>query len=267
MTSIVRELLDSEVEFFREHGWAFLPGLIDPGAAAELAAHAAGVIGKQAGYSEYAYKIDTAFSIHRRPDQTHPVAHAVALSPAMGRNASRLLLGEPRVRLLQSTFLVKSGRDSGAPHGPTTYHQDFTAHPFDRSEMANFWVAISSITPEMGALRFYDGSRRFGSLGKSFLEPGDDTQNRYPDLRKLALSPPLTLVPGDATVHHGLTVHGAPENATQITRIAMSMTYFDAATLYTGAPFATMDQLGLKVDAPFDHPEYPLLEQAAVARA
>ena len=55
------------------------------------------------------------------------------------------------------------------------------------SEMANFWVAVSRITPDMGPLRFYSGSRRLGSLGKCFIEPGDDTQNRYPRVREFIL--------------------------------------------------------------------------------
>lgn len=261
--AVVRELLPSEVAFFQEHGWAFLPGLIRPEAAAELEAYAARVTAEQSAYGKYAFQTDGAFSIFRRPDQSNALARDIALSAAMGRNASRLLVGTPRVRLLQSTFLVKSGKDSGRPSGPTTYHQDFPAHPLDRSEMANFWVAVSRITPDMGSLRFYSGSRRLGSLGKCFIEPGDDTQNRYPRVREFTLSEPHAMAPGDATVHHGLTVHGAPENATSKQRIALSMTYFDAAARYTGAPFATMDGLGLKVDAPFDHPEYPMIAESA----
>jgi hypothetical protein len=260
MSAVVRELLPTEIAFFEEHGWAFLPGLISAEAATELQAHAERMMAGQSAYANYAFDTDGAFSIFRRPDQSHALARGIALSPEMGRNASRLLLGGPRVRLLQSSFLVKSGRGSGKPSGSTTYHQDFPAHPLDRSEMANFWIAVTPIVPEMGSLRFYSGSRRAGALGKCFMEPGDDTQNRYPGVRAFPLSQPLSMAPGDATVHHGLTVHGAPENATGRIRIAMSMTYFDAAARYTGAPFATMDGLGLKVDAPFDHPEYPLIE-------
>jgi len=68
--AVVRELLPSEVAFFQEHGWAFLPGLIRPEAAAELEAYAARVTAEQSAYGKYAFQTDGAFSIFRRPDQS-----------------------------------------------------------------------------------------------------------------------------------------------------------------------------------------------------
>jgi hypothetical protein len=258
MKASVRELREDEVRFFREHGWALLPGLVSRELAATIGAYAAEVVANPEYRAESAY-VDQAFRQYKRPELSNPPSREVVLSPVMGRNATRLLFGASGVRLLQSSFLVKQARTAAEPSTPTAYHQDYPPHPLDRSEMLSFWIALGEITPEMGSMRFYDGSHRLGALGRCFREAGDATPNRYPGLSELPLSPPLRLAAGDATIHHSLTVHGAPENATATPRVALSIGYFDAATLYTGAPFRRFDPLGLKVDAPFDHPEFPLI--------
>ena len=112
----------------------------------------------------------------------------------------------------------------------------------------------------MGTLRFYNQSHKYGCLGRSYLREGDDTVNMDPWLDKeMELSPPNNMRAGDATVHHGLTVHGAGANHGDRTRWAYAMTYFDAEALYTGAPYHTMDGLGLVVNEPLDHPNFPLV--------
>ena len=72
-------------------------------------------------------------------------------------------------------------------------------------------------------------------------------------------SPPLHLHAGDATVHCAMTPHRAPANETSAPRWVYSVSVFPADTLYTGAPQAFTDGLGLAVNEPFDHPRFPLL--------
>src|SRR5258707_690420 len=129
----VRELTDPEVKFFRENGWAYLPGFVNPDAIAELTAYAEGRIATEKPFGAYTTK-HNAFGLYRRPDQLHAGARSIALSTVMARNASRTMLGTTRVRLIQTTFLVKTGH-GGERSGPTGFHQDFTGYPFDRSEM------------------------------------------------------------------------------------------------------------------------------------
>ena len=45
LTDHVRMPTDEEVEFFRENGWAYLPGLVSPELATELLAHVKSVVG------------------------------------------------------------------------------------------------------------------------------------------------------------------------------------------------------------------------------
>jgi ectoine hydroxylase-related dioxygenase (phytanoyl-CoA dioxygenase family) len=123
-----------------------------------------------------------------------------------------------------------------------------------------FWIALVDIPAAMGTMRFLSQSHRQGVLGRSFV--GDEESDIFesqPWLRRLDLSPPIDLGAGDATVHHALTVHGAPENRADRRRLSLAASYFDADALYTGAEFAYTDNLGLKVDAPLDHPRFPAI--------
>ncbi|GAA3144284.1 phytanoyl-CoA dioxygenase family protein [Nonomuraea salmonea] len=126
----------------------------------------------------------------------------------MGRNAVRLLHGVRAVRVQVTNLLVKEAGE----HGATEFHQDFPWMPMDRSAMLTVWLALADVPAGMGALRFYAGSHRHGLLGRSFTRPDDDQLTQHPWLKELELSPPLDLEAGDATVHHALTVHGAPAN-------------------------------------------------------
>ena len=65
------------------------------------------------------------------------------------------------------------------------------------------------------------------------------------------------MAPGDATMHHALTVHGACENLGASPRLSFTVTHFDADALYTGAPYKQTDELSprLRVNEPFDQPE------------
>jgi hypothetical protein len=254
----VRDLNAAEAAFFDAHGWLHAPGLIDRAAAAALAAEA-GPLLRNSTYKSYAGPVDKAFRLHHRPDRGNALSEAVALSPASGRNGARLLRGGPRIRLWQNSYAAKWPA-AGSDMGETPYHQDFPGWAVDRSAMFTVWIALVDVTPDMGSLRFVDGSHRLGSLGRTFVREGDDQFSQHPWLRDLPLSPPLTLQPGDATIHHGLTVHGAAGNSTPHPRLSCQTVYGDAAALYTGARLnPRWDALGLTLHAPFDHPDFPLV--------
>jgi hypothetical protein len=55
---------------------------------------------------------------------------------------------------------------------------------------------------------------------------------RYPKLKELyPLSPPFHYQPGDASVHHGYTIHGTPLNRTDKPRWSYIPTYVPADNL------------------------------------
>jgi hypothetical protein len=237
----------------------FVPGLIDPDSATRLAPQAEAIV-RTSDYRSVTGYVDKAFKQHHDPRRQLPLARDIALSPGAAGNCARLLRGAPRSRLLQSNFVAKFGVGDRDENDITAYHQDFPGHAIDRSEMLTIWIALTDIAPDMGALRFVDGSHRYGALGRSFVNGYDDLLHMQPWLSELPLSPPFTMKPGDATIHHGLTVHGAPKNAGTAPRLAYQLIYIDAQALYDGAKLnKRWEDLGLELHKPLDHPQFPLV--------
>ncbi|WP_214326743.1 phytanoyl-CoA dioxygenase family protein [Nonomuraea sediminis] len=247
----VRHATDDEVAFFDSHGWVRLAGLVDPGTVAALRERATTYL--EARGREHRTLVDQAFGQSRDIAQTDDLFNAAAR--AMGGNAVRLLRGVEAVRIQVTNLLVKEPGE----HRATEFHQDFPWMPMDRSAMLTVWLALVDVPADMGSLRFYNGSHRYGLLGRSFTRAGDDQLTQHPWLKELELSPPLDLKAGDATVHHALTVHGAPANQRDTPRLSFTVTYFDADALYTGMPYQQTDGLGLEANKPFDHARFPCL--------
>jgi len=258
-STLQRDLTADEVAHFREHGWVFAPGLIEPETALRLAPEADRML-RASNYSSVTGLVDKAFKQHHDPRHDVPLTREIALCAGAARNCARLFRGAPRARLLQSNFVAKFGVGDEHENDVTMYHQDFPGHAIDRSEMATVWIALGTISPEMGALRFVDGSHRYGALGRSFVRENDDLLRVQPWLNELTLTPAHAMRPGDATIHHGLTVHGAPKNATRDPRLAYQLIYIDSEALYDGAKLnKRWDALGLELHKPLDHPQFPMV--------
>jgi ectoine hydroxylase-related dioxygenase (phytanoyl-CoA dioxygenase family) len=253
----VRDVTDEEAAFFDRNGWVRLPALVDAGRVARLRGRAVRYLDERdRGGTSF---VDQAFGQSRDIAETDEDFRDLALAPAMGRAATRLLRGVSGVRIQVTNLLVK---EPGGGHGATDFHQDFPWMPMDRSSMLTIWLALADVPADMGSLRFYTGSHRYGILGRSFTREGDDQLTQHPWLKELEVSPPLDLKAGDATVHHALTVHGAPANRRDVPRLSFTVTYFDADALYTGMPYQQTDELGLRVNQPFDHAKFPVVSHA-----
>lgn len=250
----MRDATDDEVTFFQDNGWVRLARLVDPGTVAILRERAIGYL--EARSKARATLVDQAFGQSRDIADSDELFGLLTMSSAMGRNATRLLHGVGAVRVQVTNLLIKEP----GQHGSTEFHQDFPWMPMDRSAMLTVWLALVDVPADMGSLRFYNRSHRHGVLGRSFTRQGDDQLSQHPWLKELELSPPLDLKAGDATVHHALTVHGAPANHRDTPRLSFTVTYFDADALYTGTPYKQTDGLGLRVNEPFDHPRFPCLK-------
>ncbi|GIH79693.1 phytanoyl-CoA dioxygenase family protein [Planobispora longispora] len=252
----VRDVTDDEVAFFRDNGWVRLPRLVDSGHVTVLRDRALDYLAARP--RTVTSQVDQAFGQSRDIAETDGRFRDLALAPPLGRAAVRLLHGVAGVRVQVTNLLIK---EPGG-HGATEFHQDFPWMPMDRSAMLTLWLALVDVPADMGSLRFYTGSHRHGVLGRSFARDGDDQLSQHPWLKELELSPPLDLAAGDATVHHALTVHGAPANHRDTPRVSFTVTYFDADALYTGTPYRQTDDLGLTVNRPFGHPKFPVVPHA-----
>jgi ectoine hydroxylase-related dioxygenase (phytanoyl-CoA dioxygenase family) len=99
------------------------------------------------------------------------------------------------------------------------------------------------MTPNRGHPRGDNGASRLGGRD-------DDIVDHYPRLLDLyEWSQPLDYAPGDATVHHAYTVHGAPANSTGRPRWAYLVRYASA----------DVHRYEVKAMTPFDDEVNPLL--------
>jgi hypothetical protein len=255
VATLARDVTDDEVRFYQENGWVKLESLISEELAAEIL--------EKVKFMETA-DVKEGEPIHDRPlwrdwhfpgrDLGVEPIRSLAYSKEIGRNAQRFIGRDVPINYHADMMAVKMPVGHSASH-PTGWHQDWVNFPFDRAGFLTFWVALADIPPERGAMRFLQGSQKAGPLGKMGLTTEVDVVGYYPGLdKKYPISPPIHLKAGDATVHNGLVVHGAPENSTDKPRWALIMSYHPADTCYTGAPHHIFKpDMGLEVGKPIKH--------------
>eukprot|EP00930_Biecheleria_cincta_P101255 TRINITY_DN92886_c0_g1_i1.p1 TRINITY_DN92886_c0_g1~~TRINITY_DN92886_c0_g1_i1.p1 ORF type:complete len:408 (+),score=42.64 TRINITY_DN92886_c0_g1_i1:184-1224(+) len=134
------------------------------------------------------------FNLHRRSRRLRDVA----MSPRLAFWASQLL-GVPRLRLYQDALFVKRPGD-----GPTSWHSDLGLAPFDTNSFVTIWITLTQVPRKGGSsLCFASGSHRDFSLAYHGNAGEEDLSGRY-DVKCAG-----ALEPGDATIHHGWTLHCA----------------------------------------------------------
>jgi len=255
----VRPISDGEATFFQKNGWVHLPSLVDADTVGRLRVSAQKKFDDNRTSGTFGEIVDRNFAAFVGEDRKGPIGREMVMSPVMGRNLSQLL-GIPAVRVLADGYMLKAPQREGA-HDDTLFHQDFPGNPVDRSTFLTVWVALHDMPPEMGVMRFYNGSHRMGVMGQVFAD-GIDLRKRCSALKDEDLSPPLTMKAGDATAHHSLTVHGAPPNLCADKRWAYNIIYMDAESRYTASPGLFPARLVVEPMALLDQPNFPLMPMA-----
>ena len=150
---------------------------------------------------------------------------ALACHPAIA-GAAASLLGATRVRLYQDSLFVKRPGD-----GPTHWHSDLAMAPLDTNDFVTCWLPLQAVPAEVdggSGLVFADGSHRDVAL---HYWHGSPTEAVDCSTRGYAESDAGNLAVGDATFHHGWTLHCASPNYMQRPRRALAFSYFaDGAT-------------------------------------
>ena len=230
--AVVREVTDTEVEHYAEFGWVFMPRLVAPEFAAEL------LRVKEQLEQERGEPPGRRGGVAREGVEPH---RSFIFSQRMEQNAKRLIDqkrlkgADIALRYRVDTLNVRVPGQAGA-----RYHQDSAEHGSDRVGELQFWLALAEVTPEMGAMRFFDRSHKEGPLGAVLNgaldehgEPLLDLLDQYPNLPSvLSLSDPLHYQPGDVTVHHGYCIHGSPANSTECIRHSYLFSFTPADTRY-----------------------------------
>ncbi len=261
---VIREITDEEVAHYRKNGWVKLERLFSPWAIEGLLARATARMGERpqtVSRADPHTRMPDDYGWYSRwdgPSHSDDWIFELSHSRAMARVASRLS-GE-QVRFYFDNMFVKvpvSERGTSTP-----WHQDLPHHPLDRQGALTIWAPLIDCPPEMGTMRFLNGSHRSGLYGR-FLNRDDGVSliDDHPDvMERFEQSPPLHLDAGDATVHNLAVIHYAPANTTDKPRWVYACQWLPNSTLYTGAPHHRTDGWGLEMDKPLDHPRFPLIQ-------
>jgi hypothetical protein len=261
LTDALRLVTDEEVAHYRVNGWAKLPKLVRPELVASMLEQAKDRMGADAtsgtGSASFGAVWNDYYYIAR--DEKAEPFRTVSMSPATGALVQRFTGRDVGIRYSADMLAVKVPVKPGGGSAPTNWHQDFPNFAHDRVGNFSIWLALNHIPPERGSMRFLSGSQVEGPLGRT-LRLGTDLVDIHPWLLdKYDVSPPIDLRPGDATIHHCLMVHHAPQNATNEPRWAYIMSYFPADVMYTGARSPRENAMDLAVDQPFDHAGFPVI--------
>jgi ectoine hydroxylase-related dioxygenase (phytanoyl-CoA dioxygenase family) len=172
---------------------------------------------------------------------------------------ARQVMNVPAVRLYADRLFIKPPTREGGV--PTLWHQDLPKLPFDRRENVTLWVAVADIPAEKGPLTFLSRSHRLGPLTADSYESDEELFARLSGYERSHLD--IVEVPlraGDATLHAGLTVHRAGANVSTEERLAWSLNYISADTLFNGVPHRGIEGLDLVPFKTFDHPKFPIFQ-------
>lgn len=129
----------------------------------------------------------------------------------------------------------------------TSFHQDMAYFHLAGELVATTWVPLDPVTTETGAVRFVLGShldrtRYRPNTFVTTLSLGGDDAVDVPDYDEVATVGAARIVsfdtePGDITVHHARTIHGAHANASATQRRrAISVRYAGDGTTFAPVP-------------------------------
>jgi ectoine hydroxylase-related dioxygenase (phytanoyl-CoA dioxygenase family) len=257
----VRAVTDDEVREYKENGWTILRSLISPEAAADLLAvvkEKMGEHGDERMNTPSSARNLGAFAKWYDLDRESELFHALRYNRQLGRNAAMLMRRDMPIRSLTALTAVKLPKSAGVDYGKgeTEWHQDHMATPA-RCTSLGFWLALDEITPDMGPMQFRNGSQREGLLSTPVLD--------WKLLEEYPLSEPLHLMPGDATAHSSLVVHGAGLNDSDRPRWGYIINTFPGDAPYV--PYPTIHTAGIEDQLtpgkPLDHPRFPVIYSPA----
>ena len=179
----------------------------------EAAAHRARMEGAEAKFGplHYEFKIHT---ILCSPYElaTHPRVLDVVES----------LIG-PDILLYNVTYIVKEP-DSAAF---VSWHQDLTYWGFDDDAEVSMWLALSPATTESGCMRMVPGSHVDGRREHVITDDPSNVLDQGQTVRGVAEAEAVTcsLQPGQASFHHGWTLHSSSPNRSDDRRIGLNVQY------------------------------------------
>lgn len=266
--SPMRQITDAEIQTYREDGIVCLRGLFD----AEWVEHLRPLIdstmadpGPLHQELEQADRGRFFFDTFLWP-RNEGYKRFIEQSPAAA--IAGQLMGSTKVNTFFDQLLIKEPGTSER----TPWHHDLPYWPIEGEQVCTLWLALDPVTADTGAVEYVRGSH---ASGKQYHPPafaGDDRYKtsfeRIPDFE--AMRAELDIVqfemePGDCTVHHALTVHCAPGNASsKLRRRAYVTRWAGDGVVYEpeGNVMPILREPDVKPGAPLDSDLWPVVWRA-----
>ncbi|RVU33804.1 phytanoyl-CoA dioxygenase family protein [Hwanghaeella grinnelliae] len=142
----------------------------------------------------------------------------LATTPAV-LDAVEALIG-PDILLLDVTYIVKE------PHSPSfvSWHQDLTYWGLAGGDQVSMWLALSPATEESGCMRMVPGSHRAGKQAHTDRHDPNNVLARGQEVTDVGEENAVLvpLLPGQASFHHGWTLHASLPNRSDDRRIGLN---------------------------------------------
>jgi hypothetical protein len=257
-----REVTPEEIAHYRQHGWVKLEKFVPVAEVDKLRTMAQELMGED-GARNPPPKAFSYFNPLTMRGLEDPLLRPII--DHVGRNARALMARKAPagIRYFTDYFAVKLPSGSAAEHGgdgSSDWHQDFAASASDRSGGMVFWMALTDMPPELGTMRFLNGSHRHGVMGHYATYGQGNLLDSYPEVRdECSDTGQLTYSAGDVTVHSNMTVHAAGANLTSKPRWTYIVIVNPADACWTGGPADAFETTGLTLHKELNDDRFPVI--------
>ncbi len=193
----------------------------------------------------------------------------VLINSALGEIAGRLM-GARQTRFFFDHMLVK---EPGASK-PTPWHQDAPYFAMDGLDCCGIWIALDAVSLDTGAVEYLKGTHKDGCMyaprsfaaGQKYGHGLQEVPNIDANRDKYEIAS-WNMAPGDCSIHHVRTLHGAPGNVTNSRRRGLATRWIGDDAVFglrSGIPddmTMAFEDLApnLRPGDSFDHPMFPLV--------
>ena len=250
---VSQELLD----FYNENGFVLVPDLLTPEEVERFGkAVTEGVMHRTREHSipmEERNNYQKSFLQCMNLWEDRPDVAPLTFHPKVARAAAELMQ-VAACRVWHDQALIKEA------HGrKTDAHQDHPYWPIKETNSVTAWIPFVQSTLENGALGYVPGSHSVGLrkfVNIFFGEPQDIlAEPEIADVEPVFLSVP----PGSVAFHHGLTVHLAGANNTDVNRSVHTIIFFpDGSTRGYPFPHFSVDRGNIQVGEPINSDATPI---------
>ncbi len=168
-------------------------------------------IEQQYGAMHYQYKLHT-FMQFPLQLATHPTL----------LDTVEKLIG-PDILLYNTTFVIKEAHSESH----VSWHQDLTYWGLDSDAQVSAWIALTDVTEENGCMYMVPGSHKNGMREHITTVDSTNVLLNGQTIQGVDASKahPLCLLPGQASLHHGWTIHTSMPNRSNDRRIGLNIQY------------------------------------------